>query len=105
MTLSELKAALLTVTDKVHHFDATGETGSYIVWAEDGAGETFWADNKMKCQVITGTIDFFTKTEYDPTFGQIQAALDNLGICYRLNSTQREEDTKYIHYEWIWEMV
>lgn len=105
MVLSDLKTALLTVTQNVYHFDATGATGNYIVWAEDGASEVLWADNQMKNQVITGTIDYFTKTEYDPNFGLIQAALNTLGISYRLNSVQFEDDTKYIHYEWAWEMI
>lgn len=105
MVLSELKTALLTVTQKVYHFDASGATGNYIVWAEDGASEVLWADDRMKNQTLTGTIDYFTKTEYDSTFGTIQAALDTLGISYRLNSIQFEEDTKYIHYEWTWEMI
>jgi len=105
MTLSELKTALLAVTSKVYHMDATGATGNYIVWAEDGSGEMLWADGQMKHQAITGTIDYFTKMEYDPAFAAIQAALDTLGISYSLTSTQFEADTKYIHYEWVWEMV
>ena len=58
----------------------------------------------MREQAITGTIDYFTKTEYDPAFTAIQAALTTLGISYRLNSVQYEVDTKYLHYEWVWEM-
>ena len=104
MTLLDLKNALLSVTDAVYHLDATGATGSYIVWAEDGQGETVWADDRMREQAITGTIDYFTKTEYDPAFTAIQEALQTLGISYRLNSVQYEVDTKYLHYEWIWEM-
>ena len=104
MTLLDLKTALLTVTDKVYHLDALGATGSYIVWGEDGQGDAVWADDRMKEKAITGTIDYFTKTEYDPAAAAIQEALDTLGISYRLGSVQYEADTKYLHYEWIWEM-
>ena len=105
MTFEDIKTALLSVTQNVFHFDATGAEGDYIVWAEDGQAGTGHGDNRMTTQVIQGTIDYFTKIEYDPAFGQIQSALNNLGIAWKLNSTQYEEDTGYIHYEWVWEMV
>lgn len=102
MTLADVKNALLTVTDKVYHFDATGATGNYIVWAEDGQADAVWADGKMQEQTLTGTIDYFTKTEYDSNFDAIQNALNNAGISYRLESIQYERDTHYIHHEWSW---
>ena len=104
MTLADLKAALLSVTSNVYHYDATGAKGKYIVWAEDGQADAVWADGKMQEQTITGTIDYFTKTEYDPNFNAIQTALNGIGISYTLNSIQYETDTKYIHYEWVFEI-
>lgn len=103
MTLTDIKTALLTVTNNVHHFDATGAMGNYIVWAEDGQADSVWADGSMKEQAITGTIDYYTKVEYDTKFSDIQSALDVIGVSYRLNSIQYEIDTKYIHYEWVFE--
>lgn len=105
MTLNDIKNALLTVTNKVYHHDATGAKGNYIVWAEDGSGDTVFADGVMQEQVITGTIDYFTKIEYDPLFGAIQDALKTAGIPFRLESIQHESDTKYIHYEWSFEVA
>jgi hypothetical protein len=105
MTLANLRDSLLGVLPgKVFHADASGATGDYIVWAEDGQADSVWADGKMIEQTITGTIDYFTRTEYDPLFDSIQTALNTLGISYRLNSIQYEVDTKYWHYEWVWEM-
>jgi viroplasmin and RNaseH domain-containing protein len=89
----------------VFHADATGATGNYIVWAEDGQADSVWADGEMKEQTLTGTIDYFTKTEYDPLFITIQTALNTLGISYGLTSIQLEEDTKYWHYEWVFDGV
>lgn len=102
MTLVDLKNALLTATSRVYHFSGNGATAPYIVWAEDGQADAVWADGKMQEQVITGTIDLFTKTEYDPLFNAIQTALNGIDISYRLESIQYEEDTKLIHYEWSW---
>ena len=103
MILADIKTALLTVTSKIYHFDATGAMGNYIVWSEDGQSDSVWADGKMQNQVITGTIDYYTKTEYDANFNAIQEALDAIDISYRLNLIQYETDTKYIHYEFVFE--
>lgn len=102
--LDVIKNALLTVTQKVSHYTAPQNvTGPYIVWAEDGQADEVWADNRMQHQVIQGTADYFTKTENDPNVGKIQDALND--VCsWRLNSIQYEEDTGYIHYEWVWEV-
>jgi nucleosome binding factor SPN SPT16 subunit len=54
---------------------------------------------------MAGTIDYFTKTEFDPIVETIQEKLNSIDIAWRLNSVQYEKDTGYIHYEWAWEMV
>jgi len=106
MTLQNLKALLLTIGPPVFHYFATGQTGNYIVWAEDGEGDAVNADGQKVERALTGTIDYFTKTENDPVVQQIEAALDSDdGIAWQLNSVQYEQDTGYIHYEWVWEMV
>lgn len=103
MTLDAVKTALLTVTSNVHHRDATLATGNYIVWAEESQSDSVWANNKMKEQAISGTIDYFTSIEYDPNFDAIQAALSNAGISFRWNSTQ--DEGAITHYEWVFEVV
>jgi hypothetical protein len=102
--LEIIKAALLTVTQNVGHYEAMKKTDKYIVWAEDSQGNSLWADGQMQDQVIQGTIDYFTKTENDPNVEKIQNALNERGISFSLNSIQREPDTKFIHYEWIFEV-
>ena len=101
MQLADVKTALLTVTTNLRHYDATGLIAPYVVWSEDTQADAVYADGKMKEQGIQGTIDLFTKTEYDPKFAQIQTALNNAGISFYLDSIQYEEDTKLIHYQWI----
>lgn len=103
-TLNTVKNALLTVMGKVYHYaPPQNAAGAYIVWAEDSQGDTVWADEQMREQAIQGTIDYYTKTENDPNVQSIQNALNDAGISYRLNSVQYEQDTKYIHYEWVFE--
>ena len=97
----ELENALISVTDNVGHYKQHKQKNPYIVWAEDGSGDTSWADGRMQEQAIEGTIDYFTKMQNDPNFNEIQNALNDKGISFRLESIQYEDDTKLIHYEWV----
>lgn len=103
--LDRIRNALLGVWGEVYHFSAHKAKPPYIVWAEDGAGDTIFADGKQEGQVITGTVDLYTADPEDSTlFLGIQAALD--GVCaWRLNSIQYEDETGLTHYEWSWEAV
>lgn len=103
--LDRIRDALLTVTDRVYHFHAHKANAPYIVWAEDGAGEAVFANGSMQNQVLSGTVDLYTRTPDDRTlFNGVQNALN--GVCaWRLNSIQFEEDTGLTHYEWVWEVA
>lgn len=105
MTLDNLEDLLLTIGPPVSHYFAAGRTSNYIVWAEDGEGDSVHADGKKVERALTGTIDYFTKIENDPVVQQIEVALDSDdGLAWSLNSVQYEKDTGYIHYEWAWEV-
>lgn len=105
MKLTDLRDLLLTVTSDTFHYKAWAKPDKYIVWAEDGETDSLNADDQKTEQVLQGTIDYFTKTEYDLNFELIQAKLNSADLSWRLNSIQHEEETGYIHYEWVWEMV
>ncbi len=105
MKLSDLRDLLLTIEVPVFHYHASKQPDKYIVWAEDTEGTSISANNKKINQSIQGTIDYFTKTEFDPNVDKIQETLNSAEISWRLNSIQYEEDTGYIHYEWVWELI
>ena len=105
MTLNNFKDLLLTIGPPVLHYFASGQTGNYIVWAEDGEGSSVHADGQKIERTITGTLDYFTKAEDDPVKQQIEDTLDtDDGLAWSLNSVQYEQDTGYIHFEWAWEV-
>ena len=87
------------------HYEALKQDDRYIIWAEDGSGSRLGADNAVEYQSITGTIDLYTSMESDPYVEQIQSALKAAKICYYLNAVQYEDDTKLIHYEWVFEVA
>lgn len=104
MRFDIIKNALLSTGIPVSHYSATKKSDKYIVWTEDGQSDALWADGKMVAQTIQGTIDYFTKSEYDRNVDKIQTALNDADIPFRLNSIQYEDDTGFIHYEWTWEV-
>ncbi len=105
MKLSDLRDLLLTIEVPVFHYHAYKQPDKYIVWAEDSEGNSSSADNQKTNQSIQGTIDYFTKTEFDTNIELIQEKLNSAEISWGLNSVQYEEDTEYIHYEWVWELI
>lgn len=100
--LKALYEELVKLTPPVYHyFHIPDQTGSYIVWAEDTESESLNVDNVKEEQIIHGTIDYFTQTEFDTVVDSIQTTLNSVEDCgWRLNSVQYEEETNYIHYEW-----
>ena len=103
MKLTDIRDLLLTVGVPVSHYHTLKES-KYIVWAEDGQSGSIHGDNCMEEQIMQGTIDYYTKTEYDTNVGKIQQALNDNEVSFRLNSVQYEEETNFIHYEWIFEV-
>lgn len=96
------------IPGNVYHYEAFKAYDKYIVWAEDSEGSSLEADNYKAEQSIQGTIDYFTKQEYDENVDKIQAALVANRISFYLNSVQYESPDEgyagYIHYEWVWEV-
>ncbi len=97
-------AAHRAVTDCVSH-RARMKSDRYFVWQEDGAND-FVADGKHQARAVTGSTDLFTKLEFDPWAAEFEKALDSdPSICWELNSIQYEEQTGFVHYEWVWEVL
>lgn len=102
--LNRVKEALLTVTDNVGHYEALKQSDTYIVWAEDGGGDQLNADNTMQEQVITGAVHLYTREEGGPLAMAVQKALKDARISFGLSAAQYEDETKYLHYTWDFEV-
>lgn len=100
-SLQKVASALLTVTNNVGHYTAWDDSDKYIVWAEDSEPDALQADNYKPANTIEGTIDYFTRTEDDENIPAIPKALNDARIWWRLNSVQYEDETRFIHYEWL----
>lgn len=104
--LRAVQAALAALDiPTVRHYYRTDLQPPYLLWAESGEGESYWADNSIAEQVISGDIDYFTRTEFDPSVDAIQEALLSAARAWRLDSVDYEEDTNLIHYHWTFEVA
>ncbi len=101
--LETIGTELAKITQYTYHYWRSAPKGvkAYIVWAEDEESSSLNADNLKQKQGIHGTIDYFTKTEFDTKVDTIQSTLNALeNVSWRLNSVQYEEETSFIHHEW-----
>lgn len=103
--MDELRQALLSTGYPFSHYGwAEAPNGTYGVYAEDSA-RSVWGSGTMTNQLLQGTVDLFTKDDTDVPRETVQAALSGVNMAWYLNSIQFEEDTGYIHYEWVFEVV
>lgn len=93
--------------DNVYHYEKPEDFElPYVVWAEEGEESSFHANNTKEEQVISGSLDFYTETEFDSLVDDIQGALSEIENCsWVLSSVQYEDETKLIHYSWNWELI
>lgn len=105
LKLRQMGEAFATVTKNAYHYFRPVTSFPALIWAESGEAESFHADNHKSCQTIQGTVDLFTKTEFDPLLDDVQTALEGLGVAWYLSSVQYEDETNAIHYEWTWEVA
>ena len=101
--LEPIGEMLAGISTNTYHYWRSAPKGvkAYIVWAEDEEATSLNGNNLKLEQGIHGTIDYFTKTEFDETVDKIQQGLNELeNVSFRLNSVQFEDDTLFIHHEW-----
>lgn len=77
--------------------------GDYGVYTPDGAND-LEADDRHAEKAITGTVDYFTRSDGGTVKATVEAALETVeGLAWKLNSVQYERDTGYLHLEWAFE--
>ncbi len=106
--LLNLNTVLNAISDDltIYHYESPTDCDiPYGVWTEEGEGEAFNSNNKKSEQIIAGSVDFYTQTEFDTLVDSIQEALNECeGCSWVLDTVQYEDETKLIHYTWTWEL-
>lgn len=99
--LKAFSDAVSNIPGEVFHYRRAKLSPPYTVWQEDSE-DALSADNSVAEQSPSGTLDYYTKEEFDPRVDEIQIVLSGIPASWYLNSVQYEEDTGIIHYEWVW---
>ena len=98
------------VTANFYHYYRPHRKGMHnadhwLVWSEISEDDSPYLDNQKTEQVLTGTLDFYTMTEYDARIDTIQEKLQMAPVTrWELVSAGKEEETGLIHYSWSWRM-
>lgn len=95
--------AHVAVTDSVRHAERLA-SDRYFVWMEDGRNDLV-ADNVHIAGAVTGRTDLYTKEEFDPWVEEFEASLDRSGIAWTRILSEYEEDTRFYHHSWDWEVA
>lgn len=104
--LERLETALKETGLPFAHFGwSKAPDGDYGVFAEDGSNDLS-AGNSHAETTVEGTVDYFTRDDSGAPQRAIQDALEGVeGLAWYLNSVQFEDDTGYIHYEWVFQLA
>lgn len=84
--------------------DAEATAGEHGVYGEDNE-RSLYANNAHAEKVLEGTIDVFSRDGTGAAKRNVESALTLYNIPYRLNSIQYEEDTGFLHYEWVFQVL
>lgn len=103
--LKQIGTTLAALTTNCYHYYRPVQKFPAIIWAETGEENSFHSDNSKSEQRIIGTVDCFTRTEFDGLLDDIQSAFNALGLTWKLTTVQYETETKLIHYTWDWGVV
>lgn len=109
MTLQEkLKrfgSGLAAICSKTYHYTrGKNAAAPFAVWAEDSEADSFEADSRKAEQMISGSISYYTKQEFDPVCDDIQSFLNRSAAYWYLSAVNYEPETGLIHYEWRWDV-
>ena len=80
---------------------ANAPAGDYGTFGLSGAYDALWADNHMRSQTLEAMVHLFTRSSGLEQLHTIQGVLDGLEVSYYLNSIQYEDNTGFMHLEWI----
>ena len=95
--------AHVAVTNAVSHGERLSSE-RYFVWEEDGRNDLL-ADGVHAESAVTGRSDLYTRQEFDPWAEELEASFDRGGLSWTRVLSEYEEETRFWHVSWDWEVV
>lgn len=106
MAVTELREALLRVTENTYHYKAPQQKAPpYIVWGETSITHAEDADDEAQILLVSGELWYYTNAEYDKAVHGIVGALESVGAAWRVSSIGRDNSTGMIVYGFVWSMA
>lgn len=85
---------------------ATRPTSDFGVVALDMESGKSESDNGTRCAVMEGTADLYMHGMNSTHIQAVETVLETVcGASWELNSVQYEQDTKLLHYEWVFRVT
>ena len=102
--MNELESALTATGFPFAHFAwSRAPAGDYGTYSEDGENRLA-GDDRSAEKALVVYVDLFTRDDSETPRETIEAALDGIRCAWYLNTVQYEDQTRYIHYEWVAEV-
>lgn len=110
--MTSLQSKILKIRDAlagvegldVFHYWRPHMNAPFCVWQEEST-EAVWMGNHVGEFSVSGSIDYFTKKEFDPMVDSIQEAMNTVeSLGWSLEAVQYEDETALIHYSWRFEI-
>lgn len=98
MTLTQFKELLLTVTDKVFHFEAQGDTDQeHIIWQEE-QNRALHGDGRRTELIWHVQVDLYTKAEYPELLDILLNVLEEADVAFEEPIPDYDTETKFFRY-------
>ncbi len=98
MTLIQFRDLLLSVTEKVFHFEAQGDTDQeHIIWQEE-QNRALHGDGKRTELIRHVQVDLYTKAEYPPLLDEMLAALEDAEVAFEEPIPDYDTETGFYRY-------
>lgn len=102
--MNELVNALNATGYQFRHFAwAKAPEGTYGTYSEDGENRLA-GSNKTAENALVVYVNLFTKDDTQTPRTTVETALDGIPCAWYLNTVQFEQETGYIHFEWVCEV-
>lgn len=102
--MNELVTALTATGYQFAHFAwAHAPSGTYGTYSEDSENRLAGNDKTAENALVV-YVNLFTKDDTQTPRTTIENALDGIPCAWYLNTVQFEQETGYIHFEWVCEV-
>lgn len=94
--MEELKALLLTVTDKTYYIEADRNCKQEYIVYKDIYDKSICGDNRRQDAVTIAQVDLYIRNEYSPLVKALETAMKEAGLSYQLADVTFDEDAKML---------